>query len=219
MASWQKMLIHPDGGTIGDYMRLSSDGRPYWDSYNPQDFDAYFFDYAYIFQPNNIRRREFWTYGCVPGVGTVTQPSSIKDTLWGNMGWGMHIAQNNWYGIGRNTAWQGATVIPSPTGVGLTTQNKMNKYPEFNRYFENEYHQAQVTGWVDEGSSNEDGSGFTALPGGHIIPNDNSSIIATTDYSSNIVCAVEKENIFGTQFHPEKSDKIGLKIIDNFINL
>ena len=30
---------------------------------------------------------------------------------------------------------------------------------------------------------------------------------------------VEKENLFGTQFHPEKSDKIGLKIIDNFINL
>ena len=51
------------------------------------------------------------------------------------------------------------------------------------------------------------------------IPNDNSVIVASTDYSSNIVCAVEKENIFGTQFHPEKSDKIGLKIIDNFINL
>ncbi len=50
------------------------------------------------------------------------------------------------------------------------------------------------------------------------IPNDNSVIVASTDYSSNIVCAVEKENIFGTQFHPEKSDKIGLKIIDNFIN-
>ena len=51
------------------------------------------------------------------------------------------------------------------------------------------------------------------------IPEDKSVISATTDYSSNIVCSVEKENIFGTQFHPEKSDKIGLRIIDNFINL
>ena len=51
------------------------------------------------------------------------------------------------------------------------------------------------------------------------VPNDKNVISATTDYSSNIVCSVEKENIFGTQFHPEKSDKIGLKIINNFRNL
>ena len=51
------------------------------------------------------------------------------------------------------------------------------------------------------------------------IPEDKNVISATTDYSSSIVCSVEKENIFGTQFHPEKSDKIGLKIINNFINL
>ena len=51
------------------------------------------------------------------------------------------------------------------------------------------------------------------------IPEDKSVTSATTDYSSNIVCSVEKENIFGTQFHPEKSDKIGLKIIQNFIEL
>ena len=49
------------------------------------------------------------------------------------------------------------------------------------------------------------------------IPKDTNVISATTDYSSNIVCSVEKENIFGTQFHPEKSDKLGLKIIDNFL--
>ena len=51
------------------------------------------------------------------------------------------------------------------------------------------------------------------------IPEDKNVISATTDYSSNIVCSVEKENIFGTQFHPEKSDKIGLRIIENFINI
>ena len=51
------------------------------------------------------------------------------------------------------------------------------------------------------------------------VPTDKNFISATTDYSSKHVCAVEKENIFGTQFHPEKSDKDGLKIINNFINL
>ena len=50
-------------------------------------------------------------------------------------------------------------------------------------------------------------------------PEDKSVISATTNYSSKIICAVEKENLFGTQFHPEKSDKTGLKIIDNFIKL
>ena len=51
------------------------------------------------------------------------------------------------------------------------------------------------------------------------IPEDKEVISSTTNYSSNIVCSVEKENIFGTQFHPEKSDKLGLRIINNFISL
>ena len=51
------------------------------------------------------------------------------------------------------------------------------------------------------------------------IPNDKSVVSSKTDYSTDVVCSVEKGNIFGTQFHPEKSDKIGLKIIDNFISL
>ena len=51
------------------------------------------------------------------------------------------------------------------------------------------------------------------------IPEDKNIITATTEYSTNVVCSVEKENIFGTQFHPEKSDKLGLKIIKNFISI
>ena len=51
------------------------------------------------------------------------------------------------------------------------------------------------------------------------IPEDKSVISATVDYSTKIVCSVEKGNLFGTQFHPEKSDKTGLKIIDNFMKL
>ena len=51
------------------------------------------------------------------------------------------------------------------------------------------------------------------------IPEDNSYISSKTNYSEEIVASVEKDNLFGTQFHPEKSDSIGLKIIENFINL
>ena len=42
-------------------------------------------------------------------------------------------------------------------------------------------------------------------------------IVATTNYGNPITVAVTKENIFGTQFHPEKSQKNGLKILENFL--
>jgi len=42
-------------------------------------------------------------------------------------------------------------------------------------------------------------------------------IIATVNYGNSIIVAIAKENIFGTQFHPEKSQKNGLKILENFL--
>jgi glutamine amidotransferase len=42
-------------------------------------------------------------------------------------------------------------------------------------------------------------------------------IVATTNYGNSITVAVAKENIFGTQFHPEKSQKNGLIILENFL--
>ena len=51
------------------------------------------------------------------------------------------------------------------------------------------------------------------------IPDNDNYISSKTNYSEEIVASVEKDNLFGTQFHPEKSDSVGLKIIENFINL
>ena len=46
------------------------------------------------------------------------------------------------------------------------------------------------------------------------------SIAATrTTYGVDFVSAVWRENVFATQFHPEKSQKVGLKVLENFVNL
>ena len=42
--------------------------------------------------------------------------------------------------------------------------------------------------------------------------------ITTTNYGEEFVSSLALENIFATQFHPEKSGKLGLKFLNNFIN-
>ena len=51
----------------------------------------------------------------------------------------------------------------------------------------------------------------------YCLPRNSSDVLATTDYDINYACAVQRENIFGVQFHPEKSQAIGLKILKNFL--
>jgi glutamine amidotransferase len=52
------------------------------------------------------------------------------------------------------------------------------------------------------------------------VPKSAKDVLATTKYSGVEFCsAIKNENIFGTQFHPEKSGNIGLKILNNFLNL
>ncbi len=51
----------------------------------------------------------------------------------------------------------------------------------------------------------------------HAVPNDNSAVISTTEYGGEFASMIARENVFGTQFHPEKSGETGLKILRNFI--
>ena len=49
-------------------------------------------------------------------------------------------------------------------------------------------------------------------------PWNSSDVIATTDYGIEYACAVTRDNLFGVQFHPEKSQAVGLQILKNFVD-
>jgi len=50
----------------------------------------------------------------------------------------------------------------------------------------------------------------------HVVPTDESIIATTTDYGRPFVSSIWRDNITATQFHPEKSQKVGLQILQNF---
>ena len=65
----------------------------------------------------------------------------------------------------------------------------------------------------------DEGENFYFVHSYHAIPEDKAIISSTTDYGIEIVSSIEKENIYGLQFHPEKSSTYGQAILKNFIKM
>ena len=53
----------------------------------------------------------------------------------------------------------------------------------------------------------------------YVKPKDKGVILTTTDYGMKFVSGVAMDNVYGLQFHPEKSQAVGLKILKNFVRL
>lgn len=60
---------------------------------------------------------------------------------------------------------------------------------------------------------------FYFLHSYHFVPDNEKDVLAKFDYGRKMVCAVGKNNIFGVQFHPEKSHENGVSLLENFSNI
>ena len=52
----------------------------------------------------------------------------------------------------------------------------------------------------------------------HVVPEDRQIVLTTTDYGCEFVSAIQKGNIIATQYHPEKSGTVGLRLLKNFLD-
>lgn len=65
----------------------------------------------------------------------------------------------------------------------------------------------------------EDGSNVYFVHGYHVVPTDENVIATTTDYGRPFVSSVWRDNVVATQFHPEKSQAVGLALLKNFATM
>lgn len=83
-------------------------------------------------------------------------------------------------------------------------------------------------GWNEVEIANQDCALFKGIPDQshfyfvhsfHPKPTDDSIVAGRTEYGGKFASAVWRDNVYATQFHPEKSQTVGLKLLENFINL
>jgi imidazole glycerol-phosphate synthase subunit HisH len=64
-----------------------------------------------------------------------------------------------------------------------------------------------------------DGAAVYFVHSYHVVPRDTSVVATETDYPTPFVSAIWRDNVFATQFHPEKSQRVGLTMLRNFADL
>jgi glutamine amidotransferase len=60
---------------------------------------------------------------------------------------------------------------------------------------------------------------FYFLHSYYVAPENSGNVLATTDYGGRFACSVGHRNVYGVQFHPEKSHQWGIKLLSNFAEL
>lgn len=130
--------------------------------------------------------------------------------------------------LGMQALYERSEEAPSWEGLGIF-QGTIRRFPEGRKVPHMGWNQARIMGGGSSGGSRLfEGVGpepFFYFAHSYYLPVEESSpagarvprIAALTEYGERFVSAVEKDNVCGVQFHPEKSGEMGLKCLANFV--
>ena len=157
-------------------------------------------------------------YLVLPGVGAfgseMDNLKNFKDVIYEHVG-----DDKPFLGIclGQQVLMSSSEESPGVKGLDLFKGN-VEKLPEGVKIPHMGWNRLEVTNdsKILEGIDNEY---FYFVHSYHVIPDDDEIIAGVCEYGDSVVASLNQNNLFSTQFHPEKSGKAGLKILKNFTNL
>lgn len=174
---------------------------------------------------NNIHDLEIATHIILPGVGAFPDAMNQLRQLSMDMAIREQVLDNNipFLGIclGMQVMATKGTEGEETEGLGLIEGTVKRLKPESHdtripHIGWNEVHYVRSSPLFEGISTGKD---FYFVHSYHFCCSDENNIIARTPYCGGFTSAISKGNIFGTQFHPEKSQKVGFQILKNFISI
>jgi len=131
--------------------------------------------------------------------------------------------------LGMQLLFETSEESPGANGLGVLAGNvRRFKFTKYERRNTNDPLKVPHMGWNDIRLSSvanrsspilkdvRSGSYVYFVHSYYVKPRDNGIVLTTTDYGVDFISGIARGNVFGFQFHPEKSQKIGLKILRNF---
>ena len=109
-----------------------------------------------------------------------------------------------------------AKKVPAPVGLGWIG-GKVVRLPDGVMIPQMGWNSLSIKRPVEMLDGISDGDMFYFVHSYYGLPKDKSVIAATTEHGVEVTAAVSKDNLFATQFHPEKSGAKGLRILENFV--
>ncbi len=153
----------------------------------------------------------------VPGVGAfgscMSQLSRFESSLFKNFKEGMPMLG---ICVGMQVLFEESEESPGAAGLGWIG-GKVVHLPDSVTIPQMGWNDLSIKRPVEMLDGISDGDMFYFVHSYYGLPEDRSVIAATTEYGVEVTAAVSKDNLFATQFHPEKSGAKGLRILENFV--